>query len=342
MDISNSTINSSDWHLWNTSLTNETSIPAWITYKNGLTAWYFLMLFFAVLGSAFNFFLIAAILSSKKLRSGCGVLIVHMLGINFVLCSIIMPMLAYTTFHGDTYQYVSQEFCRYQVSFYLLFNWAVIWASLMISINRFVAIFFPHNYSKWTSKTVMIWMILMIWIPPVVCALNLFFGIGAKLVVNKTWGACGTVPVPGFVFLIITFFPMAVPVAIQVAIYMVIFVVVRTRSLFQRPQIRPQAVPCPDHQAADALTSRKVTLFQRRYRSAKMLFISTVLYSVALIPAPIAALLYPVQHNSQPLLQLFFRMLTLLANAAIPVSHSWVRGRYRDRLNWILKSDCPF
>ncbi|XP_055338410.1 uncharacterized protein LOC129588268 [Paramacrobiotus metropolitanus] len=293
--------------------TSAAEIPVWITYRSSLTIWFIVMLLFAILGTFLNSLLICAVLSSRKLRRGSGILILNCLFINFVLCGIDMPILIYTTYFGEYYQHAPKYFCKYLVLFYYSFVYTVDWAQLAIGINRFVAIFFPHIYTKWTTPKVIIPMLVIPYVIPFACNLVMFYDIGAHYQAMKPWGACGVKPLPhNNTYTVVVALCVALPVAALGVLYITIFVVVWSRSFTSQRQIES----AEGHPVA---VGNQSALFRRRYRSVKMLFLTAVWYSAALLPAPITSSFFSAEYNSQPLLQLILRGLLLAVYATSPV-----------------------
>ena len=284
-------------------------MPAWETYKVGLTIWFVFMIICIVFGTISNGLLLLTILTSQKLRSGSGMLIAHSLAINFMLCAIHMPMVAIPTLLGRYYQFFNPSFCRYQVLFYYTCVYSVNYASLSVAVNRFVAIFFPHQYAKWANTKVTVFMALVAWIVPFTCNLVMFYGVGGSFQSVKPWGACGIKPAGDFVYPVIMAFCVAVPVLTFSVLYITIFGVVWVRSYFHRNRVS---------RLETAKTAAELSV-ERRYKSAKLLFLSAFWYAIALIPAPTASSLYPKEYASQPMLQLIMRGLLMLAYSTTPV-----------------------
>lgn len=178
-----------------TNITNFThsNMPAWVIYNYELTIWYKMMIFFSIIGTICNFFLVITILSSKKFRSGSGVLIANLHILVFMQCAFGMPMVFIPTYQVASTGPVSNLFCRGSFSLYFILLEAVDWADMMIGINRLVAICFPFNYAKWTTKPVLVGMIITSWAPSTVIGLCAVFNVGAAFRMILPWGSCGVI-----------------------------------------------------------------------------------------------------------------------------------------------------
>ena len=293
----------------NLSAANDTGVlePAWVTYELGLTIWFTFMLVCILLGTISNGLLLFAILSCRKLLHGSGILIAHSLALNLMLCAVHMPMVAVSTFLGKYYQYSSPSFCQYQVLFYYTCVYSVNYASLGVAVNRFVAVFFPHKYNKWAEPKVTLFMALVSWMVPFACNLTIFYGNGGSFESVKPWGACGIAPTQSLVYPVTMVLCVPVPMITLSTLYMLIFAVYWWRSFVFR---------LSGGKAAD--TNASISM-DRRLKRVKLLFLSALWYAIALIPAPTAGSLYPVEYVSFPLLQLLFRGLLMLAYSTTPV-----------------------
>lgn len=110
------------------------------------------MIILSLFGSFTNILLAITILSSKKLRFGCGSLIAHLLFINASLCLVHMPILSVATYYFAPYRELDGEFCSYTIMFYYSALYAVDWSSLFIAVHQFVAILLPHAYYRWVIQ----------------------------------------------------------------------------------------------------------------------------------------------------------------------------------------------
>lgn len=314
-------------------LTNNSSVtdaPAWLKYKDWLTFWFWLMIFLSALGTLLNVTLMLIIFMSKKLRTGCGALIGHLLFINTQLCLFHMPILSISTYYFAPYQQLGATFCNYTIFFYYSALYAVDWSSMLIGVNRFVAILIPHSYGRLGSKFGITTMIVAGWIVAFSCNLFLFNGVGGQFISTKPWGACGIKPFPSArVYPINTIICVTFPLSAEGVLYLTIFISVKIKSLMHRREVNADAITDP---VALAAIAKKQAIFQRRYRSAKMLFVSFIWYSFCFLPAPIASSLFPTQYASVPLVQIFTRVLLLCGYTTIPVRNVLVLLQQRGPL----------
>ncbi|XP_055356179.1 uncharacterized protein LOC129601408 [Paramacrobiotus metropolitanus] len=304
------------------------SLPAWRTYSNELTAWFTIMLIFCILGGFFNTCLFLIIITSQKLRSGSGYLIAHLLLTNAVLCSVHMLILSVSTYFYAPVNPLSDTFCQHTLLWYYASLDSVNYTSLLIGINRLIAIIFPHHYPHLTTKPVTFSMVLFPWMIGFTLALLVYFRQGAVFQSTPPWGTCGVAPAPETVtYTVITHLAATVPITALGGVYLLIFLHVGVEIVRRQRQVV----------AAEAVKEvRKRVVFRRRWRSVRMLFVSYVWYTCCLMPAPIAAGVFAGAYTSQPVLALFLRALLLFGYATIPVVCLSINADYKNRCRMVL------
>ncbi|XP_055340555.1 trace amine-associated receptor 7a-like [Paramacrobiotus metropolitanus] len=286
------------------------------------------MIIISLCGVLCNILVMYIILSQRKLRSGCGILIAHLLFINVTLCLVHMPILSISTYFYAPYVRLGKTFCNYTILFYYSSLYTVDWAACLISVNRYVAIFLPHHYRKCAGRYGVISMIVTGWIIAFSCNLVLFYGVGGAYQSTKPWGACGITVSDAVTYPTVTVICVTLPVCLEGVVYLSIFAVVGLRKLINRRRVSVADVN------ADVAHQHQ---FKKRFRVARMLFCSYVWYSICFLPAPIASSLYPVQYASLPLLQLFLRVLLVLGYATIPLIYLIMNNDYRSGLKIVGK-----
>ncbi|XP_055352558.1 probable G-protein coupled receptor B0563.6 [Paramacrobiotus metropolitanus] len=296
---------------------NVANSTIWTEYRTSLTIWFAFMLTAGIIGAILNFLLIVAIMSKPRLRSGSGMLILNSLVINFILCAVEMPMMAASAYFGESTPFKPTHYCRYLILFYYYHVYAANWAQLLIGVNRFIAVLFPHIYATWTKPPMTFAMIVLPHLIPFVCTTVMFFDVGAHIQVMRPWGACGLQPTPGSsVYTSVIWVCVAIPIVIVFVLYSIIFLMVWTKSMVHSRQVT-------DVNAAGQPT------FRKRYRTVKVLFWTAMFYAVALIPAPIGSSFFAAQFNSMPFMQLFLRALLLFCYATTPLIYLAKTADYR-------------
>lgn len=301
----------------NCSLVNRSHLcePAWMVHPTALTVWFWMMLTLNITGGITNIGLLWVIISNKKLRTGSGFLIAHLLFIEAQLCIVHMFILSITTYYIVPYTALSDTFCRYTLIGYYSSIYALNWTALMIGINRFVAVFFPHKYSLWSKQSVVVTMAVLSWAIALTLNFLEFTGTILKHEATPPWGTCGIIVFRMSSYLAMVSFAQAGPVSLLGALYLIILGGIGIRTIQHHRKVR-------EGSSGKGAATVNSSLMRRRYRSAVMLFVAYLWYTSCLMPAPVAATLYPLQYTSYPLLSLFLRALLLFGYATNPVSRT--------------------
>ncbi|XP_055340692.1 alpha-1A adrenergic receptor-like isoform X2 [Paramacrobiotus metropolitanus] len=312
---------------------NTTATPSlYTTYRVGLAVWFGAMMTFCIGGTILNLLVMSIILSTAKLRIGSGILIAHLLAVLTSHCAVHLFLITVSTYCYAPYYPLSTPFCVYTTWMYYTCINAVNWSSLLIGINRFIAIFFPMKYSVLIQNKVIVVMILSIWAVCFGCSTQIVYGRAGTYGVTAPWGTCG-ITKPDVNFAIVTNVNVTLPLTILGLLYLGIFIGVAVKNRLDQRQIRAEQKTVV--KKGDNVQTRR--LFERRYRSAKILFVSYLWYVATLMPAPIALSLYPVAYVKLPLLSLIIRAVFLVGYATIPLIFLMMNAEYRRRLRSICK-----
>ncbi|XP_055329958.1 trace amine-associated receptor 7g-like [Paramacrobiotus metropolitanus] len=166
----------------------------WIVYHTELLIWYYTMVTLSVLGTVFCLLVLTGILSSRKLRFGSGALIANLLVSLLLQCALFVPLVTISTagipLGVNTLTHASRSFCRHSFVGYFILNKVVSMADMMIGINRFVAICFPHHYPRWTTRPALAVMIGIPWLLSLIFGFAIYFQVGGVFQASPPWGAC--------------------------------------------------------------------------------------------------------------------------------------------------------
>ncbi|XP_055354788.1 G-protein coupled receptor 39-like [Paramacrobiotus metropolitanus] len=175
------------------NLTNNatlTPLPAWIVHRPALLLWFWLVVCLSLIGTVFSVAVITIILSSKRLRAGSGVLLLNFLFSILLQCSVGMPMVTASATGIPLGNQSTNAYCRVAMfAFYICIK-SVTLTDMMIGINRFVAICFPHSYPQWIRPLPLTVMVFLPWLLPVIMAVLLLYRVGGELKSALPWGAC--------------------------------------------------------------------------------------------------------------------------------------------------------
>lgn len=285
--------------------------PVWVTHHTWLTAWFVIMISLCIFGALLNFLLFSAIVSSKKLRSGSGLLIAHAILVDSLMCSVVIPPIIASTWIPQ-YVLPSKNMCRVIMLIFYGAAWSSNWALVPIAANRFIAVCFPHQYNCWVTRPCRLIIVVCGWLVSIACALAVFFGVGAELTPIKPWEACGPLVTDRTSYIALTLVGTTVPALLQGATYLSLFTYASIQKVVRRKKVNGSVV--------NGNRLRIQALQSRRVRTTKMVFAAYVWSVVCNLTAPVASTASPVLFTSEPLLSLLSRMILLVGYATSPVS----------------------
>ncbi|XP_055332187.1 trace amine-associated receptor 13c-like [Paramacrobiotus metropolitanus] len=301
---------------------NKTTIPIWVVYEVEQRIWYGVMVTSCAVGSIASVGLIAAIFTSKTARTGSSSLMVNLLVKVALQCGVAIPLVI-QSYPGIPFNLsASPSFCANSLFLYTALMPSIDYADLMIGINRFIAICFPHHYSRWSRPPVIYTMIGLSWSTAVVFAVAPMFPNIARFRNLPPWNACGVVYSP-FWSVFFAAGGIAAPVVVLFVLYLAVFVVMlsRSRITWQKQQ-----------KVAPVMECKVKRTTERRFRSTKIFFTVFVCYSCCMLPAPLAAPLFPKEYARLPFLRQILRALMTAGTASIPVLYFLLNSKYRNQV----------
>ncbi|OQV24159.1 hypothetical protein BV898_02109 [Hypsibius exemplaris] len=282
--------------------------------SHSVTAWFGAIVSVHLLGSILLALLIAASFHSKELLRGSCILIFHIMLIELLICAITNPLLNVTA-----YLHLNRQFAHVNCRALILLNatsqHALNWASLLLAVNRFVAIVHPHQYERWVSKVAVTSMIIIPWLVGLADTLPVYFGIGGDILLGSAGCAFKTNidEIYGTIWFVIgAYIPIGLMGVIYLTLGLRILASNRSRQRINR------LIP------VDAVsTMARVTAAQKRQLSfAKMLIGSSVWYLICFLPGPIIVSRFPHLYGigNPPIMRLWISgLLALCGYAGCPV-----------------------
>ncbi|OQV17310.1 hypothetical protein BV898_08560 [Hypsibius exemplaris] len=281
-------------------------------------SWFTLSMLVSFFGSILLILLLFHIVRTKL--TGSTVLIAHLLALQLLLCSVYFPILFIDSFAGLNGASLNLN-CPVLLLMYIGAVQAQHWASLVLAINRYVAIALPHHYRKLVSKPVLTMMILAPWIIGTGGTIPLYFGSGGKFGVKPVYGYCA-ITVAGRVYGFRALWQTIgtyIPTVLMGIIYVTLFLrlAIDGRVCFGRTREK------------EDLTGLEKRL-EKRVTMAKMLVAAHVCYCVCFLPGPIVVLAFPQLYGQHLMLAHWLNgFLTLCGYAASPVIFLCLSSDYR-------------
>ncbi|OQV17314.1 hypothetical protein BV898_08563 [Hypsibius exemplaris] len=286
---------------------------------SGLTIFTWFALSIAV--SLFGCFMLAALLAHicyGKL-TGSTVLIAHLMALQLLHCAVFFPILFVDSFAALTGSSLHLN-CPLLLLMHISAAQAEHWASLVLAVNRYVAIALPHHYRKVVSTPVLTVMIIAPWVIGIGDTLPLYFGYGGILGEKPVFGYCA-IKVAGRIYgrALWQTIGTYIPTVLMGIIYVTLFVrlAIDGHVCFRRKS---------DAEEKSMLERR----LEKRVTMAEMLVVAYVWYCLCFLPGPIILTAYPqLQRQYVMLAHWTSGFLTLCGYAASPVIFLFLSSDYR-------------
>ncbi|EDO48641.1 predicted protein [Nematostella vectensis] len=177
-----------------------------------------------------NSLVIAAVRRTRSLRTSSAILVVNLACVDLAVTIIIVPFVILTAANTSVWdETLPQEICKATGFMNAFLTAAQIMALLHISVNRFIAVAFPHSYEKLTKRFTM-GTVFFGWLHSLFWTLMPFLGWGelgfvkGTLFCNILWSQELSFAVT---VQVVCYF---VPTAVAVVLYIGIYVNVRRQS----------------------------------------------------------------------------------------------------------------
>ena len=296
---------------------NTTNSSPYIAYSKDLDVWFAVNLTLGIVGSLLLVALICAILLGHRSNrnNSTTLLIIHLLAIEFIICSTLMPHQSITIYWPNLRMF--RVGCTYNYFAWMLTMSGAQWSTCFLALNRAVAILIPHAYEKLANIKSAVLTIILAWLIPFVIYFPFFLGFGGFYDAIPPWMSCGIRTDPGFKWAssVMTPFGFYIPLAITGSGYFVILICLLGRNL-RKHHVVPIGV--------DPVTSRRNAIVngnlrRRRLAIAKMLFASALWYCACYLPNIVIVTSFFGVFMRNPPLQLWLRTIFFLGYIGNPV-----------------------
>lgn len=290
-------------------------------YECLLTSWLSVMLVITVCGTVSNTVLLIIIGRSKRLRSGTGFLIFHLLATGLLMCGIHYPIHIVLVYGSNYWFTLPANICSYVYYLLIVTKYANNWFEAWLGVNRFVAAVCPLFYSNLTTPKFAVFIVAFSWLFSALTVLPYCMNYLGVFTVSLL-GQCvmRSTSVTGIALQSFnSYAPYAVVCFATVAIV--------GKTLLRKWHARvPQAAPVIP--APVGLRWRKPILqrllFHRRTNPARMLFLSFVFCVLCNLPTSVmTSISFSAAFSSYvPLLRIYLHVCLLSQYAFTPVSSS--------------------
>ncbi|OWA50767.1 hypothetical protein BV898_15273 [Hypsibius exemplaris] len=308
-----------------------------------ITGWFVFTATVSICGTVLLVCLLVAALSQRKLRDGSGFLIVHLTCQHLFLCAISFPVLTV-----DSYKALipgSAGLALHCPSFMFVHKSTVhaeSWASVLLAVNRLIAVTRPLLYRRATSRTALIGMVCASWLLGFVLNIPLFFGIGLTFTTYEPFKYCSTQSTGGPYSTVYTWMERYLPLGLTGVFYAALFVHLRLKltvvapSSPQRSLFTVRTKPPPDSSSHDHHNIHHPRAV-RQLLLAKITAAAFLWHCLCFLPGPISQNVAPDLYASSRMPQFWLlRTAALCGYAANPVFFFALSSDYQTALSHLL------
>ncbi|XP_055333555.1 short-wave-sensitive opsin 1-like [Paramacrobiotus metropolitanus] len=286
------------------------------SFDTAFTLWATATFVVSFIGSFFSCLVFLSIVCQPKLRTGSGALIGHVLILRFLTCAIHFPLFCVQACLAHAGVYLTVDCDAFAVAF-IGFLHVEHWTDCFLSINRLIAILYPHRYAVWRSKNVVGSMIVVAWILGLCSTVPFFYGFGLEFRIANL-GSCEPHVTDTGQALILLILGAFLPVGIRGILHTVICVRTTTCA---RSQWEPVQADHNNH-SMTRTAKRSVVV-------ARMLFASFIWYALCLLPIPVVLTGFQHVFDENIIVRFWLHFLILCGNAADPIIFLLMNGDYR-------------
>ncbi|XP_055336590.1 red-sensitive opsin-like [Paramacrobiotus metropolitanus] len=274
---------------------------------SALHFWFGFNISCASVSSILIILLLVVIFRTESLRHGSGLLIAHLLFVNFLICGFTQPTYLIGIFlKVNNPQEPIHLNCTAFMYIHLSLFRTECFASLSMAINRFFAIVLPHYYHWMMKKSTVIAIIVMSWVCGFLIYSPTIFGIGQTYGKFPPFYSCGSRSNGDSVLPHLAVFGTYIPLGTLGFLYLVIALSI----LCNRDASRNQRM-------------------QKRITIAKMLCSSFVFYVCCFVPMTVGASFFPLVVFRRPEVLMWLVALQMLGYSGHPVVFLTLNKDYR-------------
>jgi hypothetical protein len=213
---------------------------------------------------------------------GSKMLIINLMAMQLLLCGFFFPILnlnVYMAFRRIAFNL----HCPILLMLHIGTMHAEIWASLLLAINRYIAIALPHYYKKCLSWNSLVTMIVLPWLIGVGNTVPLYFGIGMNFSMVRPYGYCDARVIEVVYGTIWVTIGAYIPMVLMGVVYLTLFIRLAIRRYKMQGQI--------EHLSGrkKPKSRLKSTKNERQISMATMLVVSYLWFCLCFLPGPVLA-----------------------------------------------------
>ncbi|OWA50770.1 hypothetical protein BV898_15276 [Hypsibius exemplaris] len=323
---------------------NETVQPQW--NQASVDGWFAFTIAICVFGTV-SLLLLLIVALTKRLHHGAAFLIIHLSCLQLFLCAISYP-LSTTDIYLALIPDQTVRFAIHCPSFLFIFKVVLhteMWSSVLLAVNRCVAVALPHHYRMMTTKVALASMIGVPWVIALVINIPLLFGVGLDLKRDHPVEYCLAMPNGSVYSRVYLVMERYLPLGVKGVMHFALFLHIHVKRVNGRKSVKPFVpstctAPSRSLQKPQTATTSKRAHAQRGGRNivlAEILGVSFIWKCVCFLPGPISQEVYPALYSSSQILQFWMlRTFALCGYAANPIFFFALSSDYQTALAQLL------
>ncbi|OWA50704.1 hypothetical protein BV898_15213 [Hypsibius exemplaris] len=306
---------------------------AWRDFGSQLFAWMVCTIVVWLIGVLLNFTLLCTLLRellSRSKHSGSRVLILHQICLDFLQVCAEPAVDIFTTYYLPAVRlrpFSPTECGLIRVPFMWL-ECASHWSSCVTAINRFVAVCFPMRYKQFCSPNCVTILMALPWLIGGLLSIPYLDHFSGNFSAEPKWFRCSFTDPTRFSVSAFLYFGFIMPMLMVTVLYTVTCL----KMTLGQPRTRYGDVRVPENPDQGA-----VRRLRKRFKIAKLLFVSAVCYYVLYLMNPVLTWLAPQLLNSLPLSRMWLRQLYNVGFFVTPLVFFTMNPMYRTYLQQMFK-----
>ncbi|OWA55240.1 hypothetical protein BV898_19628 [Hypsibius exemplaris] len=316
--------------------------------QSSVTGWFAFTMAVCVFGTVLFLLLLTAAVT-KGLHHGAGFLIIHISCLQLYLCAVSYPLSTidiYLALIPGTRE--EERLTLHCQSFLFIFKCAVhaeMWSSVLLAVNRCVAVALPYRYKEMTTRAMLCSMVGVPWVIALALNVPLLFGVGMELKRDHPVRYCLAMPngdsYSAMYLLMERFLPLAVKGVLHFALFLHFGIQRVHRNRVVRLLCVPLKTSLPSRMPRPPQTRNSGSHAHRGGRNmvlAKILGLSFLWKCVCFLPGPISQGIYPNLYSSSKMLQFWMlRTFAVCGYAANPIFFFALSSDYQTALAQLLQ-----
>ncbi|OWA50703.1 hypothetical protein BV898_15212 [Hypsibius exemplaris] len=309
------------------------SEEVWCEFGSQLVAWMVCNIVIWLVGVLLNFTLLCTLvreLIGQTRHSGSRILILHQISLDFLQVCAAPAMGVFTAYYmpGTSLRPMNPTECAFARVPFLWLECVSHWNTFATAVNRFVAVCFPMRYKRISSPKFVALFMVIPWLIGGLLSVPYLDHFSGNFIAAPKWFRCSFTDPTRFSVSAFLYFGFIMPMLMVTVLYTVTCL----KMTLGQPQTRYGDVRVPEN--PNQSVARRL---RKRFKIAKLLFVSAVCYDVLYLMNPVLTWLAPKLLDASPLNRMWLRQAYNLGFFVTPIVFFSMNPMYRTELAGMLK-----